>query len=245
MLPTRFLFGLLVLASLALASVARSDPPPPSRGFVVLALAGATDLAWPLARDVYASGALRPPAIDEPHARALAGETPAANAARELQDLAATRAAVHGDDAPSKQLLASIAQKLHARGVLVVDAGATPPKSATARVFLVDSGDFDAARYSPDDAPTVSWRGALQSLARAYPPPPEVAPPPAAVVRGPAAAVREGPRVENMPTGPKSFYESPWFWGAIGAAALAGVGIYFLTRDNGSDTIHLQLQAPH
>jgi hypothetical protein len=245
MLRMRLLFAFFVLAAALLAGGARADSPP--RGFVVLALAGGTDVAWPLARDVYTNAALRPAAIDEAHARALAGEAPAANASRELQDLAATRAAVHGDDAPSRQLLASIARKLHARGVIVVDAGTAPPKSATARVFLADGTDFDAARYAPDDAPAVSWRGAVQSLARAYPAPAD-APPPApapTAVPAPAAALREGPKVENMPSGPKKFYESPWFWGAIGAAALAGVGVYFLTRDNGSSTIHLQLQAPH
>jgi hypothetical protein len=65
-------------------------------------------------------------------------------------------------------------------------------------------------------------------------------------VPAPAAALKEGPKVENLPSGgSKKFYESPWFWGALGAAALAAAGVYFLTRDNGSDTIHLQLQAPH
>jgi hypothetical protein len=237
----------LLVVVLALPAVARADAPPAPRGFAVLALAGATDVAWPLAKDVYASAALRPAALDEAHARVLAGEAPAAGASQELTDLAASRAAVHGDDAPSRQILAGIARDLHVRGVIVVDPGASSPKSATARVFLADAAAFDAARYAPDDAAVTSWRGAIQSLSRAYSPPPPPAPvtPAATTAPAPAAALREGPKVENMPSGSKKFYESPWFWGALGVAAAAAAAAYFLTRDNGSDTIHLQLQAPH
>ena len=43
----------------------------------------------------------------------------------------------------------------------------------------------------------------------------------------------------------KAFYESGWFWGAVGAAAFAGGAIFFATRDNGESTIHLQMEVPH
>ncbi len=41
------------------------------------------------------------------------------------------------------------------------------------------------------------------------------------------------------------FYESVWFWGALGAAALAGGATYLATRDSSPSTIHLEVQVPH
>jgi hypothetical protein len=261
---------LLVGASLALvliqARTARADEAAPARrqGLAVLALPGATDAAWPLAKQVYASPALHPSSIDEAHARVLAGEALPDGAAAELRDLAETRAAVKGDDAPSRQLLASIARSLGARGVVVVELA--PDGVASARVFLADTSSFDAARYAPDPpaptAPTApgtppavrngTWNATVESLARAYgtappaPPASSAAPTPAATtIPGPTAALQEGPRLEPPPkTGARKFYESPWFWGALGVAAFAGGAVYFATRDNGPGTIHLQMQVP-
>jgi hypothetical protein len=233
------------------APAAAPQPVSQGRGLAVLALAGATDAAWPLARAVYASPSLRPP-IDEAHARVLAGEAPPEGSAQELKDLADTRAAVHGDDAPSRQLLASLGRSLKTRGILVVEVGAERPE---ARVFLVDASTFDAARYAPDATPAasvapspVAWTGAVQSLERVYGAAPaesaSAAPMPTAVP-GPSGALREGPSVEPPPkTGPRKFYESPWFWGAIGAAAFAAGAVYFATRDNSPGMIHLQMQVP-
>lgn len=220
--------AVLFCSAAALAQPNANDAP---RGLAVLALPGATDAAWPLARDVYDRPALRAPGIDEARARVLAGEAPPKDAPKELSDLADTRAAVHGEDAPSKQLLASIARQLGARGVVVVDP--TP----RARVFLVETSDFDAATYAPDaGSQPPRWSAAIASMARAFGEPPRVSAPP--------AALHETPKVENMPQGPTPFYQSPWFWGALGAAAFLGGGAYFLTRDNSPSTIHLQMQVP-
>jgi hypothetical protein len=123
-----------------------------------------------------------------------------------------------------------------------------------ARVFLTDAGEFDAAMYAPDassdPAAPPSWASAVRSLERAFPPPPAAppSPPPAVAPKAtaPALAVQPVPHAEP---GDKSrhgrpFYESPWFWGALGVAAAAGVASYLLTRDNGSSTIHLHMQVP-
>src|SRR5450755_3994730 len=100
---------------------------PLTRGFAVVALDGAHDAAVPLGRAVYSRPSLRPDAsLDEGRAHVLLGE-PAPPA---LADLASTRAAIHGDDAPSRQLLANIAADFHLRGIIVVscdtEANATP-----------------------------------------------------------------------------------------------------------------------
>jgi hypothetical protein len=112
---------------------------------------------------------------------------------------------------------------------------------ATARVFLPETGAFDAAAYAPDAGPTVTWTAAVQSLARTFGGPPAGA----AGVAAPALATHEEPVITVPPPRGKAFYESGWFWGALGAAAFAGGAIFFATRDNGESTIHLQMQVPH
>jgi hypothetical protein len=190
---------------------------------------------WKLARGVYADPSLRP-AFDEAHARALAGEAPAAGAPGDVRDLAETRAGIHGDDGPSRRLLASLAAQLHVRGVIVV----LPTATATARVFLTSTGQFDAASYSPD--PTGEWSGAVSSLSRAYG---------VSTVTSVGGETTAAPLLVTTPPPPgadaakgRPFYFSPWFWGAVGAAALGGVAVYFATKDNDPSTIHLQLTVP-
>lgn len=237
--------SLPLAAFVALASApAHAEPPAaphgplhgPPRGLAVLALEGAKDAAWPLARAIYARPDLRPP-LDDAHARVLAGEAPAAGAPAELGELAELRGAVKGDDAPSRQLLSGIADRLAVRGVVVVWSG--PPVQA--RVFVRDAGGagtFDAARYAPDEG-TDAWGAAVTSLGRAFgapPPAPRRTPAPA------AASVAMKPAVTPEP--PKKFYESAWFWGAIGAALFAGGAVWFATRDNDPNAIHLQMQVP-
>lgn len=128
------------------------------------------------------------------------------------------------------------------------DAGAAPavalplPSSAplaTARLFLADTGEFDAARYEPESAAgggAVTWRGTVSSLASRFPQPTL------------SLAQVQGPPPKIMPTEKEKeshpFYTSSWFWGAVGAAAVIG-GIFFLaSQDTSSDPIHLQMRVP-
>ncbi len=205
------------------------------RGLVVVALGDASPVAWPLAQGVYADDALRPQGLDEVHARVLAGEAPAPGAPAELRDLADTRAAIRGDDAPSRQLLSSMAGTFHVRAIVVVTAS-QGGVGAAARVYLAGTGSFDAARYAPDEGAPYSWKGAVASLHRSFA---GAAVPPAAVSPVPPAPPSSGGEGKSTP-----FYKSPWFWGAIGAAAFGATAVYFATRDNGSSTIHLQVQVP-
>ena len=130
-------------------------------------------------------------------------------------------------------------------GSASADAGETGNAAAVptviARLFLVDTGDFDAARYSPDSAPSgprapAAWKSTVTSLEARFPASPGTA--------GPAAATRPAPSVK--PEGGKSspFYASGWFWGAVGGAALLATVFYFASRDTSSDTVHLQLTVP-
>jgi hypothetical protein len=206
---------------------ARADEPQPTlkpRGVVVVATEGATDAAWPLARAIYADEALRPRDIDDAKARVLAGEAGTG-------DLAELRAGVKGDDAASRQVLAALADKLHVAGVVVVFAGETP----SARLYDADAKTFDAARYAPEKG---EWGGAVKSLERWYLP----SPPPlvtAVPKEQQPAKPQDKPKEKS-----KSFYESPWFWAAIGAALLIGGGVLIATNVQTSDTIHMQVRLP-
>ena len=115
---------------------------------------------------------------------------------------------------------------------------AAPVPTVMARLFLVETGDFDAARYSPDPGPRApaAWKSTITSLEARFPGSRGTA--------GPAAATRPAPQVK--PEGQKSspFYASGWFWGAVGGAALLATVFYFASRDTSSDTIHLQMTVP-
>ena len=78
----------------------------------------------------------------------------------------------------------------------------------------------------------------MQSLDRAYAP----AAAPTPTNTPPRLATHEVPQERSRSHG--QFYESPWFWGGLGAAAAAAAAIYLSTRDTSSPTIHLELQVP-
>ena len=219
-----FVFAVLV-AFFAAVPLARAAEP---KGIAVVGTDGATDAAWPLAAAVYADADTRPDGIDDATARVLAGEAAPEGASEALRSLAELRAGVKGDDAASREVLAALAQRLSVRAIVVV----FPEPSA--RVYDAASRAFDAARYAPDHG---AWTGALQSLERPYVPRKELPKivSPAAVHATPSAPAKEKS---------KAFYESPWFWAAIGAAALIGGGILIATNAQGGDTIHLQMRFP-
>jgi hypothetical protein len=230
----------------AVASAALPALPPPAAvptGLAVVALNGTMDAAWPLAHAVYGQPSLRPPALDEARARALCGEPPPAGAAPEVRDLADVVNAVKGDDAASRALLGDLARRLGVRALVVVRGD---PQHPVARVFLPDAGVFDAASYTPDEGPALAWTGATQSLVRLYGgATPAAATALPAPTSAPPLATHDEPTLATNPPKRKAFYESGWFWGALGAAAFAGGAAFFATRDNGASTIHLQMQVPH
>jgi hypothetical protein len=221
-------------------------------------MTGAREDAFALARAVYGSS-LRPRSLDELRARILAGDPAPIAGTKDVRELAELRGGVNGDDAASRRLLAAIAQQLGVQALLVVsrsrpaepvggdagpdeatatveaDAGAassSSPAPASARLFLAETGELDAARYEPDGSG--GWRGTVSSLSGRFPPPPSVA---TAQVQGPPPKLV--PKEEDKP-----FYRSPWLWGALGAAALVGAFFFFVSQDTGDDPIHLQMRVP-
>lgn len=233
------------VSSVSLApAVAMADPPPAASatpapasvdaGVAVLAQGDIAEIAWPLAQSVYGSSKLRPAGLDEPRARVLAGDKPAADAKPDVVELAELRAGVHGDDAASRELLGTIGQRTHVRALLVVE---VKDVVASARLFDVATKTFDAARYEPELVATGNhWDATVRSLERIFSPTPLVVAPKAATAAVPIAA-------KDTPSG-KQFYQSPWFWVSIGAAALLGAGIFLATRDYSGDTIHLRMEVP-
>lgn len=216
-------------------SATATAPKTTSQGVAVLAIGNSTEATWTLAQKIYASPTLRPAGVDEPHARVLAGETPATDAPKDLRDLADTRLAIRGDDAPSRQLLASIASTFSVRGVVVVDVTEGGPR---ARLFLADPPGFDAASWSPvaDEKGSVTWEAAVRSLERTLQP--KSASPSFFVSTPPP------PKTNEKTDESRPFYASPWFWGALGGAAFLGGAIYFATRDSSPGSIHLQMTVP-
>jgi hypothetical protein len=222
----------------ASAPAPASTPAPATApaGVAVVATAGMTDAAWPLAQKVYANASLRPAHIDDASARVLAGESAPSP---DLSELIELRDGVKGDDAASRQVLGAIAEKLSVRALVVVFSGGDG-QLPVARVFHADTHAFDAARYSPDARG--GWDGTLELLGQQL-----AAPPPAtAPARAPAATTAPTPKpaVPSTSSGSKSFWQSPWFWVAIGAAALVGGGVLIATNVQTSDTIHLTLRMP-
>ena len=224
---------LTTMVALLTCRSARADEPlPKPKGVVVVATEGATDAAWPLARAVYGDEMLRPREIDDAKARVLAGEA----ASADLSELAELRAGVKGDDAASRQVLAALADKLRVVGIVVVFAGGPQNAMPSARLYDAETKAFDAARYAPEKG---EWTGAVKSLERWYLP----SPPPLVTVvpkeEAPVVAPKDKPKEKS-----KSFYESPWFWAAIGAALLIGGGVLIATNVQTSDTIHMQVRLP-
>ncbi|MBX3228719.1 MAG: hypothetical protein KIT84_08710 [Labilithrix sp.] len=228
-----FVFQLLVLLFVAAPASAQTR----SQGVAVLGTAGARDDAFALARAVYVTS-LRPRALDEIRARVLAGDPAPAAATKEVRELGELRAAIGGssDDAASRRLLATIARELGLQGILVVstkpaedaDAGTTP----IARLFVAETGDFDAARYEPTPGDEAPWQATAASIAARFPPPPVVSP---------AKPLPKPPpeRREDRP-----FYKSPWLWGAIAGALVIGGIFFFAVQDKSDDPIHVRMNLP-
>jgi len=273
------------LAPLAFGGVAAADPsggppalgapgsPAPAKsagqGVAVLAMPGARDEAFTLARAVYGSR-LRPASLDEVRARVLAGDPPPANASRELRELAEVRASVRGDDAASRKLLAGIGREVGAQALLVVrieetKAAEPEPAAADAGAAPAESPADAGAAVAPEPARTAPKKLVLARLLLVdgaeldpaqYSPDPEGGwkgtiaslerrfPAPDRVTPSPAATQAVPAQLPVGEEKSRPFYTSGWFWAALGGAALLGGAFYVASRDTASDSIQIQMRVP-
>jgi hypothetical protein len=105
---------------------------------------------------------------------------------------------------------------------------------------------FQAPGFVPVQTTWVIMQGEKDRRERVVFPSALALPPPAAARPAPALATRPVSPVAPAPAQAPQFWNSTWFWGAIGAAALVGGAIYLSSgQDNGPSTIHLQMQVPH
>ncbi len=230
-----------------------ADPIALRVGVVVIGVGpSAADASWPIARAVYADASIRPK-LSEADARVLAGEPPAPDAPASRKELAELRAAAIADDALGRSAVREIMRKTNARAAVIValdtpapavsasssasasvapsasasaTVGAPPPAPgvASARVFDAADDGIAPTTYRPEAAAGAPWSALLAVLRARY----GVVPATVASASSSAAPIKETPK-ESV-----TFYKSPWFWGALGAAAVGVVAAVLLNSGSGS-----------
>ena len=225
-----------------LTQEARADEAVEPAGVAVVAEGESADVTWPFAQATYVKEALRPKGLSEPEARALAGEVPAADAPPAVKELAELRHAVQGDDTVSREVLGNVGLRTHTKSLLVVSL--TAAGSPEVRMFDVAHKSFDAARWQPTakEGGGWTWDGVVSSVERSFAPVPAAVP----VAKKPALVVvpGNGGAPAKDKGGSKMFWESPWFWVALGSAALIGGGMFLITHDWSGDTVPVRMQVP-
>lgn len=201
------------------------------KGVVVVGVGDApSEASWPVALAIYGDASLRPKLGDRA-ARTLAGEPVTADAPKDLADLAALRAQVKGDDAASRALLAEIARRTGARAIALVFPG---DAQSGPEVRIYDAADdvVEATRHRRENG-NKPWGPLTAMLGGRYAP--------AAAAKSAEPEKAPAPATKDTGKSGGGFLSSPWFWGALGAAALAGLAAYALSRDNGSSspTVHV------
>lgn len=200
------------------------------KGVVVIADADASaDATWPVALSIYGDVALRPRVIDR-DARALAGAPPDEKQPIETRELFDLRAKVKGDDVAARALLAELARRTGARAIVIVHAptSATP---TTAQLYDAADDRVEPTLFRADllKSGEGGWTSLLAALHGRY-------------GGGSANGANATPSSSTTATtstagdaskASSSFVSSPWFWGAIGAAAVLGAVFYAATRDTG------------
>ncbi len=197
---------------------------PAARGVVVVALPGATDATWPVARGLYGRHGLLPGSLADADARVLAGEPPPEPTVARAEDDASARAVARlrllarlrdeaAQEPTRKAALTALAKETQARGAVLVGSAAG---ITVTRVFAVETGLLGEALTGPSESLDVD-KIAADARSRTAPKP--------------------------APTKLPGFVKSPWTWIAVGAAAIAGTAVYLSTRgEDASPNVPLRLK---
>lgn len=194
-------------------------------GVAVVALGNSSEVAWPLARAVYSRPKLRPAHLSEDQVRVLAGDPVDKTAPLALQELSDERANLGGD--PSTTALVSLGSQLHVAALYVVVA--VPSKAAgvrdraRARLFSVSNRAYIGDWKTPQTGLEANVRKDTDSDPSGW---------------NSAAKSAEAALTEKSDG--KHFYSSPWFWGALGAAAALGTTAIILSSTKSTDTLSLR-----
>lgn len=218
---------------------ATPDAAPPqattaAQGVVVVALSGATDAAWPIARALYGKHGLLPPGLTDAEARALAGESPPAPPAATPATAASTAPPAMSADAPRgpaptdrvaeitrlraeierpatrHAALADLVALTRARGALIVGAAAGV---TVTRLYVAETKLIGDAITAPSDSVDIDKIAA-------------------------DAGAKTKPKTAST-----SLLRSPWTWVAVGAAAVLGTVIYLVSKgeSKSADGVPLRL----
>lgn len=213
------------------------------------------DLAKRLAKALYGEGSFRP-RVSEIEVRALVGQAPPTDDARATY-LAGLRTALSGDlTAPANlELLRSIGERACARAVVVASRApaaspdATAVVSAEARIVRVGAtATIDPVRLvsTPGEEPWPDARDAARRLLGDLSP--VAATPVATAVVDPPKGTEPlapkrapGPEAPKPPEDDTEFYESPWFWVAVGGVAAIGLTAVIVSQtvDTNNGSVHL------
>jgi hypothetical protein len=211
-------------------------------GVVVVALPGATDAAWPIARALYGKHGLLPPGLTDAEARTLAGESVAApTPVRRETPTSPVGSAGAESSAPASATTGTTTDRgASARLVELARLRDEVEKPATRHAALADLVRLTRARGA-----IIVGTAAGITVTRTYAAESKLI---ADALTSPSDQVDIDKIAQEArsKTGPKpagsSLLRSPWTWAAVGAAAVLGTVIYFSSkRDTGSDTVPLRL----
>ncbi len=204
-----------------------------------------------LARGVYRTPKLRPD-LDEGTARILSGGEPSGDDAQ-AKKLAELRSQITPDltSQASRDAIAGLAAELPVGAIVLFVPGATGPVVRLAHVDGTKTPPgvrLDPASIAPSpkegQPDMLDLDPVLTSLERLIAPKAEVTPPPAKPAAKPQP--KAGPRKDNLKKGgtkdepakpqeESSWYESPWFWVAVGGVAATGITILVVSQTTDVD----------
>ena len=171
----------------------------------------------------------------------LAGEAVASDAPASVRELGELREkVVSPDDVASRALLAEIARRVGAVGLVLVAAPTVAVPALQARLYDAADDRLEAAYFPATGAATERWAPLTAALRARYvgaatrprASDPHGASTVAGEPRQPTATGALAPVGAPTADARSDFWSSPWFWGALGAAVAVGATAYILTHES-------------